>query len=318
VDGHAYDQSSDREVATFLTDLLREWRRPDATITRARRTGRSGCNELWADAQATTGAAKCIGPVWVGAGRHLKDDTTLIGPAVVWDDPQQRPHTDPIQWLAIEPAAPPADPAPRELTPLAASFKRLFDIAFSFCAILVTLPLYPFIMLAIWFEDGRPFFFAHRRETIGGREFPCVKFRSMRKDAEKIKEELKKLNQADGPQFYMENDPRLTRVGRFLRKYNLDELPQFFNVLAGHMSVVGPRPSPFRENQFCPAWREARLSVRPGITGLWQVRRTRRAGSDFQEWIKYDIEYVENQSWCLDLKIIGKTITTMVRKGTRQ
>ncbi len=87
--------------------------------------------------------------------------------------------------------------------------------------------------------------------------------------------------------------PRLTRVGRLIRKYNLDELPQFFNVLVGDMSVVGPRPSPRKENQYCPPWREARLSVRPGITGLWQVKRTRRTGSDFQEWIKYDIEYVE-------------------------
>jgi lipopolysaccharide/colanic/teichoic acid biosynthesis glycosyltransferase len=173
-------------------------------------------------------------------------------------------------------------------------------------------------LLAIWFEDGRPFFFSHRRETKGGHEFGCVKFRSMRKDAEKIKAELKKLNQADGPQFYMENDPRLTKVGKFLRKYNLDELPQFFNVLSGDMSIVGPRPSPHHENQYCPPWREARLSVRPGITGLWQIRRTRRAGNDFQEWIKYDLEYVEKASWRLDLIILYKTVTTMIRKGTRQ
>ena len=123
---------------------------------------------------------------------------------------------------------------------------------FAAFAIVCTLPLYPFIMLAIWLEDGRPFFFAHRRETINGREFSCLKFRSMRKDAEKIKAQLKGLNRADGPQFYIENDPRLTRVGKILRKYNLDEIPQFFNVLAGDMSIVGPRPSPYSENQFCP------------------------------------------------------------------
>ncbi|MEO6436078.1 MAG: sugar transferase, partial [Tepidisphaeraceae bacterium] len=181
-----------------------------------------------------------------------------------------------------------------------------------------TLPLDPVIMLAIWLEDGRPFFFGHMRETMGGREFACLKFRSMRKDAEKIKKELKARNQADGPQFYIENDPRLTRVGKILRKYNLDELPQFFNVLRGDMSIVGPRPSPYSENQFCPPWREARLSVRPGITGLWQVRRTRRAGSDFQEWIKYDIEYVETRTWWRDLVIIWKTFATIIRKGTRQ
>jgi lipopolysaccharide/colanic/teichoic acid biosynthesis glycosyltransferase len=172
-------------------------------------------------------------------------------------------------------------------------------------------------MLAIWMEDGRPFFFSHQRETIRGREFGCVKFRSMRKDADKIKEQIKKLNQADGPQFFIENDPRLTRVGRFLRKYNLDELPQFWNVLVGDMSVVGPRPSPHAENQFCPPWREARLSVRPGITGLWQVRRTRQRGADFQEWIKYDLEYVENLSFWRDMNIIWRTITTILRKASR-
>ncbi len=139
----------------------------------------------------------------------------------------------------------------------------------------------------------------------------------MRKDAEKMKAQLKARNQADGPQFFIEDDPRLTRVGKVLRKYNLDELPQFFNVLAGHMSIVGPRPSPHNENQFCPAWREARLSVRPGITGLWQVKRTRRRGSDFQEWIKYDIEYVETRSWWLDLYIIYKTVSAIFFKVSR-
>jgi lipopolysaccharide/colanic/teichoic acid biosynthesis glycosyltransferase len=90
-----------------------------------------------------------------------------------------------------------------------------------------------------------------------------------------------------------------------------------FNVLAGHMSIVGPRPSPHSENQFCPAWREARLSVRPGITGLWQIKRTRRRGSDFQEWIKYDIEYVEKRTWWLDLVIIWKTFAMIVFKVSR-
>jgi lipopolysaccharide/colanic/teichoic acid biosynthesis glycosyltransferase len=117
----------------------------------------------------------------------------------------------------------------------------------------------------------------------------------------------------------------VTKVGRFLRKTRLDELPQFFNVLRGQMSVVGPRPSPFKENQFCPAWREARLSVRPGITGLWQVKRTREIGLDFQEWIKYDIEYVENASFSLDMMIILRTIVSVIagvlpkrKKGSRK
>jgi lipopolysaccharide/colanic/teichoic acid biosynthesis glycosyltransferase len=323
IDGQVYDRTSDREVATFAHDLIRAWKRPDSTIARANRSASilTG-TQIWKDPAAQIEPeAKLIGPVWVGAGRKISSTSTVIGPAIVWDDPQSRPPSEAIQWLTIERTVPEEDvqiQISSELTGgISRSAKRAFDILFALFAILVTLPIYPLVMLAIWFEDGRPFFFAHKRETMGEKEFPCIKFRSMRKDAEKIKAQLKKLNQADGPQFYMENDPRLTRVGRILRKYNIDELPQFFNVLVGHMSVVGPRPSPHHENQFCPAWREARLSVRPGITGLWQIRRTRRAGSDFQEWIKYDLEYVENASWWLDIKIIYKTVVTIIRKGTR-
>ena len=179
--------------------------------------------------------------------------------------------------------------------------------------LILTFPIWLATIVAIWLEDGRPIFFSHRRETVGGREFPCLKFRSMRKDADAMKEKLAQANQADGPQFYMQNDPRLTRVGRIIRRLNIDELPQFINVLFGDMSVVGPRPSPRSENQFCPAWREARLSVRPGVTGLWQVERTRRRGADFQEWIRYDIEYVENASWWLDLRIMCATVAILFR-----
>jgi len=314
-DGQVYDRTIDREVAHFLHDLIRDWKRPDSTITRATKAE----SETWRDPAATIDAgAKLIGPVWVGAGRSVPAGSTVIGPAVVWDDPNVRPTNDGLQWLTIEPKTLPEEVNARPMPMASRTAKRLFDIVFSLFALMFTVPLYPFIMLAIWMEDGGPFFFSHRRETIGGREFGCIKFRSMRKDAEQIKQQIKKLNQADGPQFYIENDPRLTRVGKWLRKYNLDELPQFWNVLMGDMSIVGPRPSPFVENQFCPPWREARLSVRPGITGLWQIRRTRRQGNDFQEWIRYDLEYVEKASWRLDLIILIKTVTTMIRKGTRQ
>jgi len=228
------------------------------------------------------------------------------------------PQPEPLREHRPEPRQePPEEPPVKDATAVDKALKRAFDVAISFLGALCTLPLYPLVMAAIWIEDGRPFFFAHRRETIGGRVFPCVKFRSMRKDAEKMKALLKARNQADGPQFYIEDDPRLTRVGKFLRKYNLDELPQLFNVLAGHMSLVGPRPSPHSENQYCPAWREARLSVRPGITGLWQVKRTRRRGADFQEWIKYDLEYVEKRSFWLDLVIIWKTFAMVFFKVSR-
>jgi lipopolysaccharide/colanic/teichoic acid biosynthesis glycosyltransferase len=139
----------------------------------------------------------------------------------------------------------------------------------------------------------------------------------MRKDSEEIKARLMAQNQADGPQFFIKNDPRLTKVGAFIREYQIDELPQLFNIVKGDMSVVGPRPSPFKENQYCPPWREARLSVRPGLTGLWQISRTREEGNDFQEWIKYDIRYVEKQSFWLDLWIIWRTIVLLVKRATK-
>ena len=185
--------------------------------------------------------------------------------------------------------------------------KRLFDIAFSLIALILTAPLYPIVMLAIWLEDGAPVFFVHRRQSIGGQEFGCIKFRVMRRDAERVKAVLGSRNRSDGPQFYLPDDPRLLKVGRFLRRWNIDELPQFINILLGDMSVVGPRPSPDHENQFCPSWREARLSVRPGLTGLWQVCRTRKPQVDFQEWIRYDLEYLEHRTWLLDLWIIVRT-----------
>ena len=317
IDGNVYDRYAEREVAWFVHDLMQVWQRPDTTVMRARRADGHG-DLVWKDPGARIEeGVKFVGPVWVGAGRQVNAGTTVIGPAVIWDDASARPATEAIQWLDIEPAAPPDEPTPKDVTPLDRAFKRLFDIVFSFFAICFTLPLYPFILLAIWIEDGRPFFFSHRRETIGGREFGCVKFRSMKNGAENMKAQLREMNQADGPQFFIENDPRLTKVGRFLRRFNLDELPQFFNVLVGDMSIVGPRPSPEAENQYCPAWREARLSVRPGITGLWQIKRTRRRGTDFQEWIKYDIEYVETRTWRLDLLIIWKTFSTIFGKLSR-
>jgi lipopolysaccharide/colanic/teichoic acid biosynthesis glycosyltransferase len=314
VDGSVYDRSLDRDIAVFLRDLIQNWKRPDSTITRAV----SYEGEVWKDPKSTAHAdARFIGPVWIGAGRHVPAGTTIIGPAVIFDDPEARPPSEDIQWLTIEPHDIPEEASVRDIKPLDRAFKRIFDIVFSLFALAITMPLYPLIMLAIWLEDGPPFFFAHRRETIGGREFPCIKFRSMRKDAERLKAQLLDKNQADGPQFFISEDPRLTRVGALLRKYNIDEFPQFMNVLLGDMSVVGPRPSPRVENQYCPPWREARLSVRPGITGLWQIRRTRQSGADFQEWIKYDIEYVEKRTWALDLWIIWKTITQVFRKVSR-
>jgi lipopolysaccharide/colanic/teichoic acid biosynthesis glycosyltransferase len=253
---------------------------------------------------------------WV-RGRKLTKGESAVGPAVMWDDPAARPVPDEVQWLELEPSKPPEEAKITQRGRAYLVAKRAFDIVFALAAIACTLPFYPLLMLLIWIEDRRPFFFVHTRETLGGREFGCIKFRSMRRDAEKIKQQLQAQNKADGPQFFIENDPRMTKMGNFLRKYQIDEWPQFFNVLKGEMSVVGPRPSPRKENQYCPPWREARLSVKPGVTGLWQVKRTRVAGKDFQEWIKYDIQYVEQASFWFDLQIIWKTVMMLVRGVTR-
>ncbi|HEX5243158.1 MAG TPA: sugar transferase [Tepidisphaeraceae bacterium] len=312
VRGRAYDDMDDESVAVFVRDLIQAWDHPQATISGIRRPrGNAWTHE---DAQIDD-AVRFIGSVWVGAGRKITGEQSVVGPSVLWDDPASRPAPRRVAWNEIEPVQPP------EIRPVrlrrSSSFynitKRAFDIFFSAMILLLTLPLYPVIIFAIWLEDGGPFFFSHARETLGGKEFGCIKFRSMRKDADAIQQQLRLQNQADGPQFFIDHDPRITRVGRMLRKLNLDELPQFVNVLLGQMSVVGPRPSPRKENQYCPPWREARLSVRPGITGLWQVMRTRQAGLDFQEWIRFDIQYVENVSWHLDLLIIWKTFSVLLR-----
>jgi len=189
--------------------------------------------------------------------------------------------------------------------------KRAVDLAVSSISLLVLSPL--FAVLSIWIKLDSPgrVFFIHRREGKGGREFACLKFRTMTADAHKRQRELYELNEVDGPQFKLDNDPRVTRLGRWLRGTNLDELPQLINVLIGDMSLVGPRPSPFRENQVCVPWRRARLSVRPGITGLWQMCRAEdRSEGDFHEWIFYDIAYVRHLSFWMDLKILFATVLT--------
>jgi lipopolysaccharide/colanic/teichoic acid biosynthesis glycosyltransferase len=195
--------------------------------------------------------------------------------------------------------------------------KRMIDVPFALAAIFATLPICILAALIIKLYDRGPVFFVHKRESLHGKPFGCLKFRTMVRDAEALKKKLRESsNQVDGPQFKMAYDPRITPIGRFLRKTNIDELPQFLNVLVGDMSVVGPRPSPFEENQLCPAWREARLSVKPGITGLWQVSRSRERGAaDFQEWIFYDTQYVERRSIFLDIKIILLTIKELFGKG---
>lgn len=196
--------------------------------------------------------------------------------------------------------------------------KRLLDVIFALLVLIMFLPVLPILALLIKLDSKGPVFYRACRQGRFGVPFGCLKFRSMRTGADALQDELREINELDGPQFKMVDDPRISRVGRFLRETYLDEIPQFVNVLLGQMSVVGPRPSPEYENTLCPWWRDARLSVRPGVTGMWQVKRTRESGKDFQEWIQYDVEYVENLSFRMDLWIVYKTMTSMIGKFAEQ
>ena len=185
--------------------------------------------------------------------------------------------------------------------------KRVTDCLVAGAMLVLFAPLMPFVALAIKLTSPGPIFYKDKRQGLHGREFNCLKFRTMVTGAHAIQEKLRAVSQVDGPQFKMADDPRISTVGWFLRETYIDEIPQFFNVLLGQMSVVGPRPSPESENTLCPFWRDARLSVRPGITGLWQLFRTRQPMRDFQEWIHYDVEYVRNLSLKMDLWICWQT-----------
>ena len=308
VHGRVFDRDDADQTDRFIKELVSAWPDPSRTIDGVFQFQPG----VWVhESTLVDESVRFVPPVWIGASAVIEADDLCVGPDFVPDaTPPKRPirkiNWDDLtapEWRFVPPLG---------QRPLARATKRAFDIAFSSIVLLATSWLYPIIMLVIMLEDGAPAFFAHKRQTIGGREFPCYKFRTMRKDAEHLKAQLQAQNQADGPQFFIENDPRLLRCGGLLRKFQLDELPQFWNVLLGHMSVVGPRPSPDKENQYCPAWREARLSVRPGITGLWQVRRTREPQTDFQEWIKYDLEYVQHQSFRLDVWIILNTFKRLM------
>ncbi len=191
--------------------------------------------------------------------------------------------------------------------------KRSFDIAVAAIGMLVLSPLFLTLALLIKLDSRGPIFFRQTRCGRGGRDFRMLKLRTMVGGADRQQERLRQSdgNMMDGPMFKMQRDPRVTRVGRFLRGTSLDELPQLTNVLMGHMSLVGPRPLERKEMQFSPGWRDTRLQVRPGITGLWQVYG--RNSHAFHDWIRYDVEYVRNWSLWLDLKILAATFLVLWR-----
>jgi len=194
--------------------------------------------------------------------------------------------------------------------------KRIFDFVLSLLLLVSTAPLFLIIAVAIKLTSRGRVFFRQRRAGRNGRIFSMLKFRSMIENAEALKATLVERNIMSGPVFKVENDPRLTPLGKFLRRTSLDELPQLLNVLAGHMSFVGPRPLPVSESLQISGALRRRLAVRPGITCLWQV--SGRSNLDFQNWMKLDLRYVDNWSWRLDLEILLRTIPTVLAgKGAR-
>lgn len=190
--------------------------------------------------------------------------------------------------------------------------KRLFDIVVTMAAMPIIAPVMLFIAAAIKMDDGGPVFFIQQRVGFHKRRFPMIKFRTMCVDAEEKIKELEHLNEADGPIFKMKNDPRITRVGGFLRKTSLDELPQLLNVLRGHMSLIGPRPMSLRDvDLFEKGVQRKRFSVRPGITCIWQI--SGRSDLPFEKWLELDLQYIDNWSLWLDIKILFLTIPAVFK-----
>lgn len=288
--------------------------------------------------------ARLVGPVMVRDGASIGEGALVVGPASIGEratigagaivaqslllaDSAVAPGAtvrhrvvsgDAVSTAAVagqrRHAAPHrvAEPdALRRSMPTYVTTKALIEPILAAAALIVLSPLMAVIAILMKLTSTGPIFYGDSREGKDARAFKCWKFRSMLTNADDLQRALAAQQKMDGPQFKMANDPRVTKIGGILRKLNLDELPQLWNVLKGEMSLVGPRPSPFRENQICVPWRNGRLSVRPGITGLWQVCRKDRETGDFHQWIHYDLLYVRNVSFLLDVKIFAATILTL-------
>ena len=189
--------------------------------------------------------------------------------------------------------------------------KRTLDILVSFICLALLSPLFGLIALLVWLEDGGPIFFSQTRVGQHGRHFKMYKFRSMCLDAEqRLKELLARNRHKEGVTFKIEDDPRITRTGKWLRKFSFDELPQLYNVLIGNMSLVGPRPPVPREvEKYSPAHRR-RLAIKPGITCIWQI--SGRSEIDFSGQVQLDVNYIESQSLWMDLKILARTVPAVL------
>lgn len=195
-------------------------------------------------------------------------------------------------------------------------WKRLLDVVGATIGLIVAGPLILAAAAAVKLTSPGSAFFIQEREGLGGKRFRIAKLRTMRSDAELLKDDLRKLSEQDGPAFKMSDDPRVTRVGRWLRKTSIDELPQLWNVLRGDMSLVGPRPLPTSESLQCCPWQRQRLLVMPGLTCIWQIYG--RNVVSFEDWIRMDLRYIRRRSLWYDLQLIAATVPAIVfSKGPR-
>lgn len=204
------------------------------------------------------------------------------------------------------------NPLPQEARkPVYDFFKRAFDIVAASCALILLSWVIGLAALAIKLEDGGPVIYSQTRVGKNGRLFKMYKMRSMRVDADKLKKQLLDQNEMDGPVFKMEHDPRITKVGAFLRKTSIDELPQLIDIIIGHMSIVGPRPPLGHEVMQYDEYAMRRLTVKPGLTCYWQC--SGRSDIDFDEWMELDNKYINDRGPWTDIKLIFKTIPAVLK-----
>ncbi len=195
-------------------------------------------------------------------------------------------------------------------------WKRALDVLGAGLLLMLFSPVFLVAAVAVATTSRGPVIFTQERAGLGGRPFRMYKFRTMVPDAEQQQEVLRPLSEQDGPAFKLSNDPRITAVGRVLRKTSIDELPQLVNVLKGDMSLVGPRPLPCRESDDCQQWHRARLDVTPGLTCIWQVNG--RSNTNFDRWVRMDLEYIRKRSVWFDVKLILKTVpAVLLQRGAR-
>lgn len=191
--------------------------------------------------------------------------------------------------------------------------KRFFDITLSAFALVIFLPVFVIVSILIMKEDGTPVFFVQERNGLNDKVFKMYKFRSMCKNAPELHKELLKQNELDGPAFKMKDDPRITKIGKFIRKTSIDELPQLFNIIKGDMSIVGPRPLPTYETAALTEYQRQRLLVKPGLTCYWQC--SGRNNIEFSEWMELDMKYIRDASLWIDFKIIFMTIISVLKSN---